>query len=239
MAGVMIAILLQQITVTKATGTVELTFGQFCQTDVHALEVNPHLRGQVAVSLVTNDWSLIEGNSLLIDPTNSSDCFPNQIPVLAKRCFAGSDSSCGEWTKIFATQIYQKNLYESNKVYDTFESIRALVFNELNYAAGSTVTSQDRGSTMFALIDRTIPTGWSSTTRNTYLILLNFETGEIIGSNIMYLPYDSYFFQKLVNKPIISIPYPDVFSKDDHLNNMYNRLLFAEGKSWNLVLHKM
>ena len=44
-AGLLIGIVLQQISVTKAAGTVELDFGQFCQTDVHALEVNPHLRG--------------------------------------------------------------------------------------------------------------------------------------------------------------------------------------------------
>ena len=92
---------------------------------------------------------------------------------------------------------------------------------------------------MFALIDRATPTGSATTAKNTYLILLNFETGEIIGSNIMRLPYDSYFFQIMVNKPIISKPVSTVASKADHLNKANHRLLYAEGKSWNLVLHKM
>ena len=46
------------------------------------------VNGEVVVSLITNDWKLInDGHEKSMDSSNPADCFPKMVPVITKKCF--------------------------------------------------------------------------------------------------------------------------------------------------------
>jgi hypothetical protein len=137
--------------------------------------------------MTTNDWTLIDAHPKSMNLTNATDCFPEMIPVLAKKCFKDSRVNCPEWTKAFPMQFY-----DGTSEYGQFKRIKAMSYTPISYKDKSDYWLNERKWLFGSLIERYTT---STTDKTHYLMIQNSHDGYTHGLFPIQFDITDYFFK--------------------------------------------